>query len=183
MTTNDHWRYFLALEQDVERTTRFVEPHVANYRTFSLEFVRLILSACSEVDVVAKVLCNEIDPSKKPQSITDYRKIILAKYPNFHQIIVSVPRFHLLFEPWKEWGRGENPGWWKDHQEVKHRRHEAFHKADLEHCIVSAGALFALTLYLCRIERISLERASFFEVEPPPHVGIVRKYPLPDDPL
>jgi hypothetical protein len=29
-------------------------------------------------------------------------------------------------------GQGATPGWWKDHQKVKHQRHEFFNLADLE---------------------------------------------------
>ena len=49
-----HWNYFLALESDLGKLARFVEPTEANFRTFSLEIVRLFLAACSEIDVVAK---------------------------------------------------------------------------------------------------------------------------------
>lgn len=58
----EHWRYFIALEQDLEGTTRYVEPAEDNFKTYSVEFTRLLLSACSEIDVVCKVLCQKIDP-------------------------------------------------------------------------------------------------------------------------
>lgn len=180
--TNEHWRYFLALEQDVERTTRFVEPHTSNYRTFSIEFTRLILSACSEVDVVAKVICHSVDPTAPANNMDQYRTVIHRAFPHIHEAIVLVPRFGLLMEPWKEWGAQKNPGWWQDHQLVKHRRHEHFGHADLEHCIVSAAGLFSLALYLCRDERIALERSVFFDMGVPSGEDRGRRYPIPDDP-
>ncbi len=178
--TNEHWRYFLALEQDVERTTRFVEPHVSNYRAFSIEFARLILSTCSEVDVVAKVICAAIAPTEKAGNMDDYRRLIQGAYPKLHTMIVTVPRFGLAVEPWKEWGTQTNPGWWKDHQLVKHRRHEYFHLADLEHCLVSAAGLFSLTLYLCHTQVIALEPSSFFQLAVPAGAKIAMRYTLPD---
>ncbi len=178
--TNEHWRFFLALEQDVERTTRFVEPAQANYRTYSIEFARLIISTCSEADVVAKVLCTQIAPSARAENIDQYRATILNQFPQFHAAVVRVPRFGLAMRPWDEWGRGENPGWWRDHQLVKHRRHENFAKADLEHCIVSAAGLMCLVLYLCRDERIGIERSAFFDMSLTPVLS--GTYSLPDDP-
>ncbi|MGB8339649.1 MAG: hypothetical protein WCD07_10565 [Burkholderiales bacterium] len=181
--TNEHWRYFLALEQDVERTTRFVEPHPSNYKTYSIEFARLIISACSEVDVVAKVLCEAIDPSAPATNMDQYRAVIHKRYPRIHEALVEVPRFGLAMEPWKEWGGAANPGWWKDHQLVKHQRHKHFAQADLEHCIVSAAGLFSLSLYMCGPERVRIEPAMFFDVGVPPGIGRSRRYQLPDDPL
>ena len=181
--TNEHWRYFLALEQDVERTTRFVEPHPSNYRTFSIEFARLILSACSEVDVVAKVLCEAIDPNAPAENMGHYRSIIHKRYPRIHEAMVVVPRFDLAVEPWKEWGTGVNPVWWQDHQKVKHQRHKYFAHADLEHCIVSTAGLFVLGLYLCGPERVRMEAATFFDVGIPSGIGRSHRYQLPDDPL
>jgi len=180
--TNEHWRYFLALEQDVERTTRFVEPHPSNYRTFSIEFVRLILSACSEVDVVAKVICQSIDSAAPADNMDQYRAVIHKAYAHIHKAIVQVPRFGLFMEPWKEWGTNANPGWWKDHQLIKHQRHKHFAQADLEHCIVSVAGLFSLALYLCRDDRVGLESSVFFDMAVPAEVGRSRRYPLPDDP-
>ena len=180
--TNEHWRYFLALEQDVERTTRFVEPHASNYGTFSIEFARLIISACSEVDVVAKVLCQSIDPNARPSNMDQYRAVIHKQFPHIHEAMVHVPRFGLAMEPWKEWGTNANPGWWQDHQLIKHRRHDHFSKADLEHCIVSVAGLFSLTLYLCREERLVLEPSVFFDIGLQTPVVRSKRYPLPDDP-
>ena len=145
---NEHWRYFLTLEEDIEKTTRFVEPDPANFGTYSAEFVRLILSICSEVDVVAKVLCARIDPTRTVKDMDDYRPVITTKYPQLHRSKVSVDRFALTFEPWKEWGSGVNPAWWRDHQKVKHERHQHFALADLDRCLNAAAGLFCLVLYL-----------------------------------
>ena len=49
-----YWNYFLALEADLERLSRFVEFTSVNFQTYSLEMARLLLTGASEVDVVAK---------------------------------------------------------------------------------------------------------------------------------
>ena len=155
--TNEHWRYFLTVEEDIEKTTRFVEPHPANFQTYSVEFVRLILAICSEVDVVAKVLCALIDPPRKVQKMDEYRPVITRRYPKLCTSKVLVDRFGLTFEPWKEWGNGVNPAWWRDHQKVKHKRHQYFALANLDRCLNAAAGLFCLVLYLHHKDLRSLQ--------------------------
>src|SRR5438045_939603 len=76
---NLYWEYFLALDSDLETVARYVEFDPANYKTFSIEFVRLILAACSEIDTVAKLLCESIDATKPRSNINNYRSTILSK--------------------------------------------------------------------------------------------------------
>lgn len=148
----EHWRYFLTLEEDLERTLRYVEPTTANMKAHSMEFARLILAACSEVEVVAKVLCREIDPTAAPDKITDYAAIILRSFPRLPETLVQAPMYGMQMHPWKEWASGVTPGWWRDHQKVKHSRHDFFSLADLEHAVVSLSGLFVLVAYLYRRE-------------------------------
>ena len=71
-----HWNYFLALESDLERVSRYIEFDKANFKTYSIELAHLLLAASSEVDVVAKTLCQRIDSKTKLENIDDYKKII-----------------------------------------------------------------------------------------------------------
>jgi hypothetical protein len=182
----EHWRYFISLEKDLEATFRYVEPTSANYRTYSIEFTRIILTACSEVDVLAKVLCEAVTPGSAPKNIQDYRAIICQRFPKFPTVKVLVPLFGLALEPWKEWSEPSTPGWWADHNKVKHRRHEHFALADLEHAVVSLGALFCLVLYVHHDDVANSRlrpRASLFTVEE--NVGRIfdgSQYHLPDFP-
>ena len=55
---NLHWNYYLALDNDMARVSRFIEFNPANLQVFSLELAHLLFAASSEVDVVAKALCD-----------------------------------------------------------------------------------------------------------------------------
>ena len=140
-----HWQYFLAIESDLEATSRFVEFSQKNYATYSIEFARILLSSGSEVDVVAKALCG-IKPNGNRKDINDYRKIITKNYPKFHTFEVSLPRYGLAIKPWEGWS-GNNPSWWTLYNKVKHQRDIYFEKANLENALLSVGGLFALVLY------------------------------------
>lgn len=52
-----HWNYFLAVEEDLHRLSRFVEFSADNFETHSLELARILFAASAEVDVVARQLC------------------------------------------------------------------------------------------------------------------------------
>jgi hypothetical protein len=51
-----HWNYFLLLEEDVVRIARFVEPHQANFGSYSIELAKALLAIGAETDVVCKLL-------------------------------------------------------------------------------------------------------------------------------
>ena len=65
-----HWSYFLALEEDIQRLSRFVEFNSNNFATFSLEMSHILLASSSEVDVVLKMLCKAFAPNA--QNEADY---------------------------------------------------------------------------------------------------------------
>ena len=71
-----HWNYFLALERDLETVSRYVEFTPDNYKIYSIELAHLLFAAASEVDVIAKLLCRQLDPQKRPSSINGYKPII-----------------------------------------------------------------------------------------------------------
>ena len=46
-----HWNYYIALEQDLSKVSRFIEFSEDNFETYSIELAHLLLAASSEVDV------------------------------------------------------------------------------------------------------------------------------------
>jgi len=143
----DYWQYFLALEHDLIETIYFVEPAAANFKTFSVAFARILLAAGSEIDVVCKMLCRQIDESGKPNNIVEYRSAITAHYPKFPTMRVLVPRFALAFQPWTPWASEETPFWWECYQKVKHERQNHYQEANLENTFEAVSGLFCLILY------------------------------------
>ncbi|WP_027216012.1 hypothetical protein [Butyrivibrio fibrisolvens] len=56
----DYWNYYLKLEEEFIATEKYVEFHKDNYKTYSLEFLKLFQAVCSEIDVVGKMMAAEI---------------------------------------------------------------------------------------------------------------------------
>lgn len=144
---NLHWNYFLALDDDVANLARYVEFSNANYDTYSIEMARLLMSASSEVDVVAKMLCKKISANCTANNIDDYRIVIKPHYPELINYTVVIPRFGLEFVPWQNWLLDKNPDWWKDHNSVKHDRNSNYTKANLRNTLYSIAGLFSLLLF------------------------------------
>src|SRR3989344_7506504 len=90
-----HWNYFLALEKDLEVLSRYIEFTETNFTCYSLEISRILFSAASEVDVVAKQLCVKINQTSSASNINQYRDEIRTAYPNLQSFKVTIPRFGL----------------------------------------------------------------------------------------
>jgi hypothetical protein len=146
------WEYFLALEEDLERCTRYVEFDERNFETFSIEFAKLLLAAGSEVDVLAKMICNKLDPAARARKIDQYRLCIMTRRPAFADAEVNMSRyFREPFRPWETWkpaagGSPTNPTWWQSYNKVKHKRNTCFNQATLSNVLNAFAGYFAALL-------------------------------------
>ena len=150
--TPQHWNYFLALEDDVVRMSRFLEPTTENFESYSLELMRILFGAASETDVVSKRLCRKLNSKSKADNITKYKKEILAAYPQLISAVVEIPRFGLTLTPWVQWETDTSPLWWRAYNKVKHHRHTHFADASLKHTLNAVAGLFVLLLFYYRDE-------------------------------
>jgi hypothetical protein len=144
-----HWNYFLALEKDLKNISRYIEFSKDNEETYSIELSHILLSASSEVDVVMKLLCEQIDSSAPRENINNYRDIIQWKLPSFIDEKVSIPRFNIEFTPWENWANNSNtnPNWWTSYNHIKHERNLYFREANLKNTINCVSALFLTVIY------------------------------------
>lgn len=156
---NIHWNYFLALERDLELVSRYVEFHVDNFETYSIELARLLLGAAAEIDVIAKVLCGMVDPSAKRGNIDEYRAVLLKQLPDIGTMTVEIPRHGLLLVPWADWLNNRNPDWWRSHNNVKHERDAYFHEATLRNAVAAMGALLII-IFLHKKQEMSAQGAT-----------------------
>lgn len=140
-----HWNYFVALERDLEQVARYIEFAEQNLGVYSIELAHLLFAAASEVDVVAKLLCEQVDPTAKRGNINDYRDVLTDRLPDLPLTEVFVPRFGLSFKPWVNWKKGASPDWWRSYNNVKHERDAHFNEATLKNVLNALGALLILT--------------------------------------
>jgi hypothetical protein len=176
-----YWQYFLAIEDDLLKSSRYVEFVPENFHVHSIEFARILISSSSEIDVIAKELCQLLSSKSKCEDMVDYKTIILKHYPLFLTMEMNIPRFSLNSKPWDAWVRGEKLDWWKAYNEVKHERSKHYGKATLGNAMDSVAALFSLLLYfyrqLCNLD--GTFRVEYF-LNPPPQLFASSKYLSPD---
>jgi hypothetical protein len=136
-----HWNYFLALERDMEAVARYVEFDESNFSTFSIELGQLLFAAASEVDVIAKLLCEYIDPAAQRNNIQNYKAILRPALPQLPTAEVFVPRYGLTLSPWLNWRGTQNPQWWLAYNKVKHERNAHFNQATLKNALNALAGL------------------------------------------
>lgn len=147
-----HWNYFIAIEQDVSRLSRFIEFDERNYCAFSIEMARVLMISSAEIDVIMKMYCKELCSTSNPGNITDYQAVIERESPDFFMSYVKMPRYGIeSFIPWKSWKDAISPEWWKANNDVKHHREEHFNKANLKNTLYSVVGLFALLNCFMRV--------------------------------
>ena len=145
-----HWNYLLAIENDLQTVSRFIELHEDNFKCFSIEISRLLMAASAEVDVVCKQLCKKINPKSNAGSINKYQEEILIKYNSIHNFKVLIPRHGLSLQPWKNWGieKDNPPSWWTAYNKIKHHHHTHYHRGNLKNALNSVAGLFIMVLHL-----------------------------------
>lgn len=151
-----YWNYAELLNEELGNTARFVEPDVSNYQTYSLAYTNIILSACSEVEIVCRLLCQTVDQEKDyitPEQwiqMKDISKTIQKRFPHIYQARAEILQKHEYIYPFKVWENNKKGilPWWKEYNLVKHSRHQKFNNATLENALNSVAALIILNSYL-----------------------------------
>jgi hypothetical protein len=142
-----HWNYFLVLEEDISRLSRWIGFDKTNAKCFSLELARLLMVASSEVDVVAKARCATLEPNAKAASMHAYQEILMTVYPTLATAVVEMPQFGLTLKPWIDWKEKKTPPrWWTANNKVKHHRADFFREANLKNVLDSVAGLLILLL-------------------------------------
>ena len=144
-----HLNYFSCLEDDLLTLSRWIEFCPQNESVFSIELARLLMTACAEVDVVAKALCREIAPARGARTIGAYQEVLCAALPMLCEVQVRMTRFGMVLNPWANWRQHDNPPlWWSANNKVKHHRAQHFAEANLKSVLNAISGLLVLLVLL-----------------------------------
>ena len=150
-----HWQFFESVDDELHSLSRIIEFAPENFCTFSVHLSRLYLSVGSDIDVVAKLLCARIAPTKSPKRINEYCSLITGKFPNFAQLRIEMPAHELDFQPWLSWSSDTKPRWWESYNNVKHKRSKHYQEANLANVLESTAGLLVLLVYFHQPELYS----------------------------
>lgn len=150
------WNYYLSLEDDLAATSRYIEP-AGQENTFSFEFSKLLVLACTEIESVLKRICYIIAGHHVEGDIGAYKQTILSIYPKITKATVIVSRLGKNIIPFSGWGSGRLQ-WWDAYQQVKHNRGEFFSQATYLNSVSAISALYILIFYLAEISGLSKKK-------------------------
>lgn len=150
----DSWNYYQSLSEDMARTSRYVEP-IGQEDVYSIEFSKIIVLSCIELESVFKALCSKIDGSEC-KNIAEYQEKILREFPRIVDAVVTVPRAGTHLQPFADWKSGGKLSWWKAYTEVKHTRGECFKQASYKNAVSALSALYVSILYYNQFTKAGL---------------------------
>jgi len=150
MLWENHWRYCRLLEQELDEISVYIELSKNNFSCYSIKLMRLINSAVSEFEVVAKEICSQLQPEDNVEyyNISKIRDVILSAYPNLTQTEVRVLDMNYVFCPFLGWDQESRLNWWDTYNKLKHDRNNYFERANLQQAIYSVAVLKVMVMIL-----------------------------------
>ncbi len=149
----NYWRYYLALEEHVQKIEKYVDFTEDNYNTYSVEFISCLIEIGSEVDVVMKNICGFSGTERK--NMSDYATYILGEYQDIKTQEIRVRG--MVIKPFEKWTTdmpADSLEWWNAYNGVKHGRNINYQLANLKNVIYSLAGLFLLEMY--RIKELAV---------------------------
>ncbi|AZQ43791.1 hypothetical protein [Nonlabens ponticola] len=146
-----YWDYFCALEYDLKIASRYIDFTEDNFSSYSIEFTRLLLSSCAEIDVILKHICKKLTSSSKADNIYKYQKDLIIKLPDLFTESVFIGSNLNPIKPYEGWSSSKAPNWWTIHNKVKYERNEFYYEANLKNVLESISALFIAVHYYYKI--------------------------------
>ena len=154
-----YWSYFLSLENDLNRCSKYVEFAENNLSVYSTEILKLFFAASSEFEVVMKEIGRKYKYSKILEARNDKNinietiKNLINENTNLRmmkEMPICLKHYNLTFVPIKEIFASES--WWRDYNLVKHNRSKNYFRANLKNALKSTGSLFLANVFFYEIE-------------------------------
>lgn len=149
-----YWNYYISIENMLRMTSQYVSPSKLNKKTYSSEFSKILLLACSEMDSILKLICklNGIICNEKKYNMNVYAKAILKinmvrELSYAPQVYTAVNENALIVEPFKNLNKDKAYAgleWWEDYQKIKHNRLENAECGNLYNAVSAVAAHFIL---------------------------------------
>ena len=156
---NTYWSQYILLEKEFVATLHYLSLDSENENAFSQAYAKLILELGSEIDVVLKLYCQNIDKSFKGKDMGRYKVCIQYCNPDFIKQSVEEKITHRVLNPWIEWGDSSQNTlcWWKAYNKVKHSRTElseidnvkklSYKFANQKYTLLALAGLYQILIY------------------------------------
>ncbi|MCH5248728.1 MAG: hypothetical protein J1E98_02285 [Lachnospiraceae bacterium] len=150
-----YWKQYQLLERDLIQTDEYVSIDKDNYDTFSNQYMKLLLTICSEMDSIAEVLCL-MKNDKIPYGIKNKLDALIEEYPKLksYRVNTRYPYDIKNIAPMVKFSDSISD-WWQAYNDIKHRRMATneggrynYTKANLKNVLHAMAALYILNLKL-----------------------------------
>lgn len=181
---NQYWDYYLTLEHDFIELEKIIPVDPINKNTFSLKYLKLLFSICSEIDVLFKELLslNGYPGNAKEWDIPDYMTFIKENCNQFNNEIVIYDN-EKRCSPFEEWSLNKNLTWWtkynlgKHHRTDKTRGVENYKRINQDTVLLSLSGLYQLELYFfAYITKDSVNERDLRVPAPPSKIFILENW-------
>ena len=156
MNRNDfckaYWSYYLILEKDFLDTERYVTFDIENDSCYSTEFVKQYQAICSEIDVILKSICKEINSDSTAKKMDQYSPEIISYWPHIGEQKVKMRDIEL--QPLAAWTSATEYHplvWWSEYNGVKHERLSHYKQANLRNVYHALAALYIFEQYFAKL--------------------------------
>ena len=167
-----YWNYYLEMEEQFLSTKRFVAFDKSNFKTYSMEYLKLLQAVCSEIDVMGKEIAHQINPNfKVSDASSNIQKWWYTIQDWYHEESLEPIKMldEIEFSPWQGYKieqyqdkngvthfrlvkGSKTPHWWTSYNKVKHNRtlddpdtqEQYFHRANFENLCNAFTALYLL---------------------------------------
>lgn len=188
-----YWDYYLSIEKEFMDIAKYIPIDEQNSNTFSISYMKLYFSICSEFDVVCKEFIEYVDGIElkdQKANIGAYKDHIIKKDAEFikKDILYSIDKSIRPFEAWQS-ANGKSD-WWESYNKIKHKRtfsdegKQNYKKATQKNVVHSLGGLYQLEMYFYReiIDKTDPQKIEWLRI-PVPQSEIFRIKDWPDNKL
>jgi len=145
-----HWNYFLSIEAEFIETLKFVEIDKDNFKTFSTAYTKIILSACSEIDVLLKQIGKFFGQKKDRPNFGDHLKFVDKYLTTLKTETIYTNGYDIVISPFEGWTQKDELEWHRTYNNLKHNRGQFYKDGNLEVALESVAALFSTVIhYYC----------------------------------
>jgi hypothetical protein len=183
------WRFqYVGIEEELERSMRYVDPCDENAAVFSLKFAEIIRAAANAYEIMARDLYARFYNGKDKIDIHDY--LALEKHLDFAKQTVthfaaqgSFPSHPEVCQPFvrvASWDKASAissahiPCWWTGYNKIKHTNDGLKDHATLANALASTAALFLL---IERVFGFGVLQGGFYEMPSSGGATMIRNHP------
>lgn len=152
MTRNEfltqYWRYYLSLERDFIQMTRYIGLYEENFKVFSDEIHKQLISVGVEFENISKIIC-EVRNIGLPDraNITHFKQWIpLGEI----KVITIYSLSQFILSPFKIENGEIQWKWWNSYNSIKHNRFVNYKEVTFKNLLDALSALFYAEMFLIK---------------------------------